>query len=193
MIGSVERPETVRFHESLDKEMPWGSLFAERCNFESGYIALERYFVDKYLKKPSSVLVFGSGNGREARPIAWNGHRIVCFDIGFLYVKSGAVFCAREGLQNIHFLQADMYALPFAGEAFDFVFFSIYGVAGEWRFDVLRRVREILRPGGMVMIVTVTPIHLHLHGGSLLHNIVMRTEDGMVDPKNAIAIGTPVT
>lgn len=96
-------------------------------------------------------------------------------------MKSGAVFCAQEGLGNIHFLQADMYTLPFVGETFDFIFFSTYGVAGERRFELLHRVREILRPGGMVMIVTVTPLHLNLHGGSLLPNIVMRTEDEMVD------------
>ena len=162
MTGSCERPEGVLFRESLARGMPWGPLFAERRNFEYGYFTVEGHFVEKYLKKPSSVLVFGSGNGREARPIARAGHRIVCFDIGLLYVKGGSVLCTREGLENIHFLQADMYALPFAKETFDFVFLSMYCVAGKRRFEVLSRVRETLHSGGMVMLTTLTPLYARL-------------------------------
>ena len=162
MTGSWERSEGARFQESLVKGMPWGFLFAERRNFEYGYFTTEGHFVEKYLKKPSSVLVFGSGNGREARPIAGDGHRIVCFDTGFLYVKGGSILCTREGLKDIHFLQADMYALPFARETFDFIFFSMHSVAGSRRFEVLHRIREILRPGGMVMLTTLTPLYPRL-------------------------------
>jgi SAM-dependent methyltransferase len=177
MTGFCERPEGLRF---LARGMPWGPLFAERRNFEYGYFTSEHHFVAKYLKKPSSVLVFGSGNGREARPIAADGHWIVCFDIGFLYAKGGSMLCAREGLGNIHFLQADMYSLPFAIDTFDFIFFSIYPTAGKRRFEVLHQVREILRPGGMVMVMIPTPLYRR-HIPNLPPDFVTLTEEEVAE------------
>jgi SAM-dependent methyltransferase len=177
MTGFSERSEGVRIGRKLHRETPWGPEFGRRRNFEGGYFTVERQFVEKYLKKPSSVLVFGSGNGREARPIAGDGHRIVCFDIGFLYVKGGSLLCAREGLGNIHFLQADMYALPFASETFDFVFFTLYSVAGERRFEVLHSIREILRPKGIVLLITLTPLYRRL----LTPDTVLLSEEEMAE------------
>ncbi|MGD0237898.1 MAG: class I SAM-dependent methyltransferase [Syntrophorhabdales bacterium] len=151
--------EEARLAQRFCKELPAGPEFATRRNFESGYLAVEQRLVGKYLKKRSSVVVVGAGNGPEARPIASDGHLIVCFDVGFLYVRSGAALCEREKLGNVHFLQADMHALPFAHERFDFVFFSIYPMAGGRRFEVVCQIRKVLRPGGIMLLMTPTPLY----------------------------------
>jgi SAM-dependent methyltransferase len=181
MTDPCERYGGVSIAQRLAREMPWGLRFAARCNFEDGYFSVERYLVSKYLNKPSTVLVFGSGNGREARPIATHGHRIVCFDIGFLYVRSGHILSIREGLKDIYFLQADMYGLPFASETFDFIFFSIYASAGKRRFGVLCQVRDLLRPGGMVTLMIPTPLYPKLHPGLPTPDTIVLTDEEMTE------------
>ena len=181
MRRSCESSKGLTVGQRLGREMPWGPPFAERRNFEWGYFTLERHFVDKYLKKPSSVLVIGSANGREARPIAADGHRIVCVDIGFLYVKGGSILCTREGLGNIHFLQADMHALPFAIDTFDFIFFSIYPAAGTRRFEVLHKVRDTLRPGGTVILLIPTPFYRGFYSSLPIPDMLILTEEEMVE------------
>lgn len=142
---------------------PWGSLYVERRNYEGGYFATESYLVDKYLQTPSTILIIGAGNGREARPIRDDGHRIVCIDIGLLYLLSGQKLFASEDAQNISFVLADATGLPFANQCFDFVFFSLYSSLGKSRYSVMTRVRQVIRPSGFLLITTCTPLYKRLY------------------------------
>jgi len=84
-------------------------------------------------------------------------------DIVPMYLKSGESLFAREGLQKVHFVQADMLQLPFRRENFDFVFFSLYTHASERRFEILDGVRRILRPDGFVLLSAGTPLYRIKH------------------------------
>jgi SAM-dependent methyltransferase len=138
---------------------PWGRLFALRENFEFGFFSEERRLVAKYLTKPSDILVIGSGNGREARPICRDGHRIVCMDMGLTYVQSGKNLFAAEGIPNVFFIAADTFVLPFLKSCFDFIFFSLYSYAEKRRFTVIKEIGNILRPKGVVLISAGTPCY----------------------------------
>jgi hypothetical protein len=147
----------------LSKNLPWGKLFATRSNFEDGYLIDEGYFVTKYLKTPSEVLVMGSGNGREARPICRQGHKIVCFDVGGLYCSSGQALFRKEGIRNVYFVEADIFHLPFIESSFDFIFFSLYSTVGERRFEMLKNIRFVLCPSGLVLLGCLTPLYRQQH------------------------------
>jgi ubiquinone/menaquinone biosynthesis C-methylase UbiE len=140
------------------REFPWGTLFAERRNFESGYLNAEGRLVEKYFKNEPNkwILVIGSGNGREARPICGYDCRIVCMDIGSIYLKAGKRLFSSERVQNVSFVQGDTKYLPFADDSFDFVFFSLYSPLGKYRFDVLHDIHRILRIGGLVLLTSLT-------------------------------------
>jgi len=142
---------------SILELFPWTNLFGTRSNFEGGYFTKEAELVDKYLKNVDNVLVFGSGNGREARPITNKGKRIVCFDYGLGYLLSGKKLCKSEGIKNVHFILADALHLPFASESFDFIFFSIYSGLKNDRFSVITDIHRILRKDGYVLLCCYMP------------------------------------
>lgn len=141
----------------LVSELPWGLEFARRENYEIGFLESERQWVQKYLVRPGRVLVLGSGNGREARPILGLGHRILCLDLGRLYLQAGQKLAAREGAKGISFVQADVRnGLPLRPEIFDFVFFSLYSHLGDRRQAVLREVRRLVPDGGLILQLVCT-------------------------------------
>jgi len=147
----------------VSKGFPWGTLFAKRSNFEWGYLIEERRLVDKYLEPSNDVLIIGSGNGREARPICLCSKKIVCMDLGLSYLKSGRNLFTVEGKQNVQFVQADMTQLPFSEGSFDFIFFSLYSYAAERRFGVLSDIHRVLRPNGFVLLGAWTPLYRMKH------------------------------
>jgi ubiquinone/menaquinone biosynthesis C-methylase UbiE len=149
--------ELQRLSAISSENLPWGGLFATRFNFEFGYLTDEECLVTKYLDSPDNVLVIGSGNGREARPIHRQAKRIVCIDIGPMYLMSGQQLFKSENINNTFFVQADMFHLPFAKESFDYIFFSLYSFSGERRFEMLKNLRSVLRPSGLVLLTCCTP------------------------------------
>lgn len=141
----------------MEKLFPWTMMFGKRDNFEGGYFAEEGALVEKYAQHPENVLILGSGNGREARPLTQRAKRLVCFDFGLGYLLAGKKLCEAEGIQNIHFLLADALHMPFPPGSFDFIFFSIYSPLKENRFDVMNDVRRIVRKGGFVLLTSYLP------------------------------------
>jgi ubiquinone/menaquinone biosynthesis C-methylase UbiE len=143
---------------------PWGRLFAMRENYEYGFFHEEGRLVSRYLDRPSDILIIGSGNGREARPICNDGHRIVCIDTVLLYLQSGKRLFAAEGCSSIRFVAADAHDIPFSRQSFDFVFFSLYSSAGNRRYNVSRDIHRLLRPNGLVLITALTSRHKPVKG-----------------------------
>jgi ubiquinone/menaquinone biosynthesis C-methylase UbiE len=156
----------------ISKDIPWGLLFASRGNLDYGYFSAEEHLVAKYLKPSSQVLVIGSGNGREALPICHQAERVVCIDIGRVYLMSGQQLFRDKGVKNTYFLQADMCHLPFAKGSFDFIFFSLYSFAGESRFEVLKNIRSILRPKGLILLCCDTPLYKKIYGSKVPKEVV---------------------
>jgi len=136
---------------------PWTRIFGMRDNFEGGYFEKEGELVAKYLNNPEDVLVCGSGNGREARPIIHRAKRIVCFDFGLGYLLSGKKLCEAEGIKNVFFVLADIMQLPFPSASFDFIFFSIYSALKDSRFEVINDLHRILKKDGFVLLTCYMP------------------------------------
>jgi len=143
--------------DNFFKSCPWGPLFSKKSNFNYGYLKEEGSLVDKYFKKRDQVLIIGSGNGREARPICFLSGKVICIDIGNLYLKVGQQLCCQEKLSNIYFIQADMFDLPFSNNKFDFVFFSLYSYCNEKRFEMLLEINRIMRGDGLLLLTAETP------------------------------------
>jgi ubiquinone/menaquinone biosynthesis C-methylase UbiE len=162
----VRQPNDEMLDETVRRAFPWGPPFAMRANFEAGYLSEERRLIAKYLLPRSDVLVLGSGNGREARPICRNGHRIVCMDIGVLYLVSGQQLFDAEGVRDVAFMQADVERLPFVELSFDFMFFSFYSGLKERRFEVLCRLRRLLRRDGVLLLGACTPRYKDMYRNS---------------------------
>jgi SAM-dependent methyltransferase len=136
---------------------PWGTKYASRENFEWGYMALEGRLVASHLAAASDVLVLGAGNGREARPLARDGHRITCLDSVWMYLASGRKLFAAEGDTRVAFVRSDVReGLPFGDGVFDFTFFSLFSPLGADRFTAMREIRRTLRPGGRVLLTSHT-------------------------------------
>jgi SAM-dependent methyltransferase len=111
-------------------------------------------FVDKTGVRPEqlegkTVLDVGCGMGRFADVVSAAGARVVGFDL------SRAVDAAQENLgqrENVAIVQADVFALPFRPEAFDFVYsIGVLHHTPDTRaaFDCLPR---LLKPGGTLAI-----------------------------------------
>jgi ubiquinone/menaquinone biosynthesis C-methylase UbiE len=141
----------------MEKLFPWTMMFGKRDNFEGGYFAEEGELVEKYAHHPDDVLIFGSGNGREARPLVHRAKRIVCFDYGLGYVLAGKKLCDAEGIRNVEFVLADALHLPFPPASFDFIFCSIYSALKDNRRRVMHDVRQILRKEAYVLITCYLP------------------------------------
>lgn len=141
----------------MEKLFPWTMMFGKRDNFEGGYFAKEGELVEKYVQHPDKVLIFGSGNGREARPLVHQAHRIVCFDYGLGYLLAGKKLCEAEGIQNVDFVLADALHMPFPPASFDFIFCSIYSALQENRFRVMHDTHKILRKEGYILITCYLP------------------------------------
>lgn len=140
----------------FESDLKWGPIFALESNFKFGFCDEEKSFVKQYLKPKSTVLVIGSGNGREARPISRDGHDIHCIDTSLLYLLAGKSQFKKENITNVNFIQADMHYLPYRKDSFDLIFFSLYSSAGNRRLDVLKQIGEILKKDGSVILMTCT-------------------------------------
>jgi ubiquinone/menaquinone biosynthesis C-methylase UbiE len=84
-------------------------------------------------------------------------------DNGLIYLEIGQRLFAKEGVDSVRFIQADVALLPFKAESFDFIFFSIYSLNGERRFEILSNVRKVIRPGGLLLLCACTPLYERKH------------------------------
>ncbi len=111
----------------------WGYLAPKSAEFLRGKVVLDA----------------GCGMGRHLHYTARHGAEAVGVDF------SGAVDVARQntsGLPNAHVVQADLYALPFRPEAFDFIY--SLGVLHHLPApeDAFQRLLVRLKPGGEIRI-----------------------------------------
>lgn len=110
---------------------------------------------DSVFASGSVVLEVGCGTGEQTAILARK-----CPDATFVSLDNTArslaearARIAREGLHNVQFLQADLFALPFAEGRFDHVLVCFVLEHLAQPLEALIAVRRMLKPGGTIMAI----------------------------------------
>jgi len=101
------------------------------------------------------VLEAGCGTGAQTITLARNspGARITSVDISAVSLKEAKARAHAAGITNVEFRQADIFALPFDRETFDHLFVCFVLEHLSRPSDALRRLREVLKPGGTITVI----------------------------------------
>ena len=103
----------------------------------------------------SRVLEAGCGVGAQTVTLARNspGAAITSIDISAASVQAARDKVAAAGLTNVQFQVGDLFHLPFAAGAFDHVFLCFVLEHLAEPAQALRRLRDLLRPGGTLTVI----------------------------------------
>ncbi len=118
------------------------------------------WVVELPLPPAAEILDVGAGMGGVAAGLAPHAGRVVALEPVALRARFAAARVQQDGLKQVTVVRADAHTLPFPPRAFDVVVLS--GVL-EWlgkgkrhpqdaQLAVLRRIRELLRPGGVLVV-----------------------------------------
>ncbi len=110
---------------------------------------------DTVFEPGATVLEVGCGTGEQTAILARKcpGARFVSFDIAAHTLAEARARVAGEKLRNVRFLQADLFALPFAEGSFDYVLvcFVLEHLAEPAR--ALVALRKMLKPNGTIVAI----------------------------------------
>ncbi|HEX7500156.1 MAG TPA: methyltransferase domain-containing protein [Polyangia bacterium] len=111
------------------------------------------------------VLEAGCGVGAQTRILARRSPaaRFVSVDVSAESLALARATVAREGLTNVEFRQADLFALPFADTSFDHAFVCFVLEHLRRPEDALRALLRVLRPGGSLTVIEGD------HGSAFFH------------------------
>ncbi|MDD5487757.1 MAG: methyltransferase domain-containing protein [Candidatus Omnitrophica bacterium] len=103
----------------------------------------------------TSLLEIGCGTGSQSVILAANnpGVKITSVDISEVSLEVARKNAKKHKLDNITFLRADVYALPFDKESFDNVFVCFFLEHLKDPVKALGIIRGLLRPGGGVTVI----------------------------------------
>lgn len=103
----------------------------------------------------SLVLEAGCGTGAQTVSIAGNspGARIVSVDISADSLVEAMARADAAGITNVQFLQADIFALPFAPETFDHAFVCFVLEHLSQPMEALTILKGLLKPGGTITVI----------------------------------------
>jgi len=127
----------------------------------------------------AAMLDLACGHGRHAVPLAQRGYRVTGQDLSQVFLRR-AEGDARTAGVSVRWLHGDMREIPFEAE-FDAVI-NIFTAFGYFEteaedLEVLRQVREALKPGGVFLLET-------MHRDALVRGYqphgITRHEDGLV-------------
>jgi ubiquinone/menaquinone biosynthesis C-methylase UbiE len=103
----------------------------------------------------SRVLEAGCGVGAQTVTLARNSPEahFVSVDISAASIAEAEANVAADGLANVEFLQADVFALPFEPRSFDHVFVCFLLEHLARPVDALSALKEMLVPGGTITVI----------------------------------------
>ncbi len=109
------------------------------------------------LLPPLEVVDFGCGTGVLSVELARWAHRVTAIDRSPVALEAARVRARREGLGNIHFVEADLHALPknLGGKDLVVISQSLHHVEQPER--VLAGAARVLKPGGRVVVLELMP------------------------------------
>ncbi len=115
----------------------------------------ETQVFNMYHVDSGSMLVLGSGHGRESIAIAQRGVTVAGVDTNYLAVRTAVQFARTIGVRA-HFFVASFLELPFASASFDFVLLTnvMYSAIPDAsaRKTWLTGLRHVLKPNGRVIL-----------------------------------------
>mmetsp|Transcript_21408 Transcript_21408/g.47455 ORF Transcript_21408/g.47455 Transcript_21408/m.47455 type:complete len:296 (+) Transcript_21408:84-971(+) len=112
--------------------------------------------------KPLRVLDAGCGGGLISNSLARRGHNITGIDISVGALDYARDTARAEGLENARFEMGSLYELPYASHSFDAVVCSDVLEHITDLKSVLRELRRVLRPGGLLLVDTINRTWLSL-------------------------------
>jgi ubiquinone/menaquinone biosynthesis C-methylase UbiE len=108
----------------------------------------------KYLKASDSVLDYGCGTGTKALELAGCVKRIQGIDISSKMIERAKRKAVENKIENVDFTHAIIFDERYKRESFDVIMaFSILHALEDHK-QVLQRINELLRPGGLFISVT---------------------------------------
>jgi len=120
-------------------------------SYETSEIALLR---ELGLGLESSLLDFGAGTGRFALAAAPHCRRVVAVDVSPAMIAVLEQNVADRGVTNVECVQAGFLSYEHRGEPLDFVYSrnALHHLPDFWKALALRRMRQLLRPGGVLRV-----------------------------------------
>ena len=110
---------------------------------------------DTSYRAGSSVLEVGCGIGAQTITLARNSPdaKITSIDVSAASVEQARAKANEARLTNVHFQEADVFALPFAAQSFDHVFVCFVLEHLSRPLDALAILKQILKPGGTITAI----------------------------------------
>jgi ubiquinone/menaquinone biosynthesis C-methylase UbiE len=110
---------------------------------------------DTFYPPGSSVLEVGCGVGAQTITLARNSPdaKITSIDVSAASVEQARAKANEARLTNVHFQEADVFALPFAAQSFDHVFVCFVLEHLSRPLDALAILKQILKPGGTITAI----------------------------------------
>ena len=149
---------------SLDYVHGYAEEEATRLADQAGTLA-ELLHHDTQYATGSRVLEAGCGVGAQTRILARRspGAHFTSVDVSAQSLALAREAIEREGLGNVEFKQADLFALPFPEASFDHVFVCFVLEHLRRPEDALRALLRVLRPGGSLTVIEGD------HGSAFFH------------------------
>jgi ubiquinone/menaquinone biosynthesis C-methylase UbiE len=112
----------------------------------------EKSFIKEFFPKPPARIIdLGVGSGRTTAPLQEMGYTV----IGIEFCEDLVAFANRE-LPHVNIVQGDARRLDYENDSFDAAIFSWNGIDYMYplleRFQVLREVKRIVKPGGIFLV-----------------------------------------
>ena len=126
---------------------------SERLRAQAGSV-LDLLHGDTAYPAGSVVLEVGCGTGAQTITLARTspGARIVSFDRSASSVAQAKGRADAAGINNVEFLHADLFALPFTEASFDHVFVCFVLEHLSKPIDALLRLKRLLKDGGTLTV-----------------------------------------